>query len=262
MKPLTLLLLNASLVSAHWVTSTFIFNNQTTTPFEYVRAVSPNPSIPNSQIYDPNTDPDSADLICGRNASRGWLHPKVATVTAGDQVGFFVGVGLTSPPSMYHPGFASAWLSRVEDAGEGGLDGYQGEGGWYKIHQTAGRTSQSVDFEDPANKPYYDSLKALWGTFRSTSWNFTIPASTPAGKYLVRWEHIFPNPQDSQFYVNCAHVEIIGNKAGVEPDQEYKVKIPGVYTRGQEDVYFFSYDYGLKGSLDGFVPPKPDVWQG
>jgi hypothetical protein len=28
------------------------------------------------------------------------------------------------------------------------------------------------------------------------------------------------------------------------------------------DVYFSSYDYGFKGSLDGFVPPKPEVWMG
>ena len=28
------------------------------------------------------------------------------------------------------------------------------------------------------------------------------------------------------------------------------------------DVYFSTYDYGLKGNLDGFVPPKPDVFKG
>ncbi|KAK7184610.1 fungal cellulose binding domain-containing protein [Paraphaeosphaeria sporulosa] len=279
MKPLNVLFLNAGLTSAHCtslassipftqtnaspgVTSTFIFDNQTTTPFEYIRAVSPIPSSPSSHIYDPNTNPHSPDLICGRNASLGWSHPKVASVTAGDEVGFFVDVGLTVPPSMYHPGFASAWLSRMEGGSQGELDDYQGERGWYKIHQTAGRTSQSVNFDDPTNKPYYDATKALWGTFRSTSWTFTIPASTPPGKYLVRWEHIFPNPQDAQFYVNCAHVEVINDRTGVEPGEDYKVKIPGVYTRGQKDVYFSSYDYGLEGSLDGFVPPKPGVWQG
>ncbi|KAL5378576.1 hypothetical protein DPSP01_008986 [Paraphaeosphaeria sporulosa] len=194
MKPLNVLFLNAGLTSAHWVTSTFIFDNQTTTPFEYIRAVSPIPSSPSSHIYDPNTNPHSPDLICGRNASLGWSHPKVASVTAGDEVGFFVDVGLTVPPSMYHPGFASAWLSRMEGGSQGELDDYQGEsmstpacperarerliygvGGWYKIHQTAGRTSQSVNFDDPTNKPYYDATKALWGTFRSTSVGAFLP---------------------------------------------------------------------------------------
>lgn len=28
------------------------------------------------------------------------------------------------------------------------------------------------------------------------------------------------------------------------------------------DVYFSTYDYGLKGSLEGFVPPKPEVFKG
>jgi hypothetical protein len=149
MKALTLIVLNAGLGCAHCsylpihllpihtntnftslgVTSNFIFNDQITTPFEYIREVSPIASNPDSNIYDPQTYPDTADLICGRNASLGWSHPKVATVKAGDQVGFFVGVGIvTSPPSMYHPGFASAWLSRMKDGREGGLDGYQGEG--------------------------------------------------------------------------------------------------------------------------------------
>jgi hypothetical protein len=69
-------------------------------------------------------------------------------------------------------------------------------------------------------------------------WNFTIPATTPAGRYLVRWEHIFPNQQDAQFYVNCAHVEILNKETGVQPGQEHKVKIPGVYTRGQKGMSF------------------------
>jgi hypothetical protein len=50
----------------------------------------------------------------------------------------------------------------------------------------------------------------------------------------VRWEHIFPNAQDAQFYVNCAHVEVVNSGAAVEPKQEYNVKIPGVYVRGQK----------------------------
>ncbi|KAJ4303566.1 hypothetical protein N0V90_002465 [Kalmusia sp. IMI 367209] len=271
------------------VTSNFIFDNKITGEFEYVREISPYvdaTSDPELLISYPNYDPDSTDLICGRNASLGWSQTKVATVKAGDSVGFFVGRGISTPKAMYHPNFASAWLSKVED---GNLDAYKGDGDWYKIHQTAGRTSQSLDFNDPANKPRYDAMKALWGTYGVTSvsssffslsrilfclvdlsrtndvqtqWNFTIPATTPPGKYLVRWESIFPNVQDAQFYVNCAHVEIVNAGDAVQPGEAYKVKIPGLYIRGQKDVYFSSYDYGLKGSLDGFVPPKPEVWQG
>ncbi|CAI6334589.1 unnamed protein product [Periconia digitata] len=147
--------------------------------------------------------------------------------------------------------------------------------------QTRGPEAQSVDFTKEENKKLYDQMKALWGTFQAgsvsfhrppfpaslpllsgaTKWNFTIPASTPSGLYLVRFEQMFPNPQDAQFYVNCAHIEVVNDNGtpGALPDG---VKIPGVYTRGQKDVYFSTYDYGLKGSLDGYTTPAPEVWTG
>jgi hypothetical protein len=45
-------------------------------------------------------------------------------------VGFFVGRGITTPPNMYHPGFASAWLSKVES---GELDAYKGDGMYFPL---------------------------------------------------------------------------------------------------------------------------------
>ena len=68
----------------------------------------------------------------------------------------------------------------------------------------------------------------------SVQWNFTIPRTTPPGHYLIRWESIFPNTQDAQFYVNCAHVRIVNEGVAVEPEGKYLVKIPGVYVRGQK----------------------------
>lgn len=64
---------------------------------------------------------------------------------------------------MYHPGFASAWLSK---APTDNLDAYTGDGDWFKILSVTKRTEQSLDFSKPENAPYYDQLKALWGTFR------------------------------------------------------------------------------------------------
>lgn len=67
---------------------------------------------------------------------------------------------------MYHPGFASAWLSKspTDD-----LDSYTGDGDWFKILSVTGRTDQSLDFSDPENAIYYDPYKAPWGTFRVDS---------------------------------------------------------------------------------------------
>ncbi|KAF1979784.1 hypothetical protein BU23DRAFT_563168 [Bimuria novae-zelandiae CBS 107.79] len=205
-------------VRASGVTSNFIFDNRITGEFEYVREISPlnTPSTtdPETLLAFPNTNPDSTDLICGRNASTAWGNTKTATVAAGDSVGFFVGRGISyDPPNMYHPGFASAWLSKAED---GNLAAYKGDGKsssprlyiylqdprnsrassifievltcantgpWYKIHQTTNRTAQSVDFTDPVEKPYYDPIKSVWGVFRARS---VRPPPTPSSTLSLK----------------------------------------------------------------------------
>lgn len=67
---------------------------------------------------------------------------------------------------MYHPGFASAWLSKspVDDLGE-----YQGDGEWFKILSVTSRTEQSLDFTDPAYSQWNDPFKTPWGTFQLDS---------------------------------------------------------------------------------------------
>ena len=153
---------------------------------------------------------------------------------------------------MYHPGFASAWLSKAPGDD---VDAYKGDGDWFKILQVVGRTGQSANLSDPTIG--HDPAKIMWGTFNSDSvscvfspctlapfirgsglifvllqWNFTIPATTPPGKYLVRFEHIFPNVVDAQFYLACAHIEI--KNSGQVGTPGPLVKIPGVYQRGQK----------------------------
>jgi hypothetical protein len=60
--------------------------------------------------------------------------------------------------------------------------------------------------------------------------NFTIPASTPPGKYLLRIEQFLPTAtfNYTQWYVNCAHVNIIGSGGGSLEGYEY-AKFPGTY---------------------------------
>lgn len=49
--------------------------------------------------------------------------------------------------------------------------------------------------------------------------NFTIPAATPAGKYLLRVEHLNMANGNSykttEMYQSCAHVEIEGSGTGM-----------------------------------------------
>jgi hypothetical protein len=245
---------------AHYLFGRFILNGSWTETWEYIREVSPreNTSADLALVY-PNTEPLSTDIRCGRNASTSWSTVKTAQINAGDTVGFAAGepmLGGDFKPWMYHPGFASAWLSKSPSDD---LDTYTGDGDWFKILSVTGRTEQSVDFSDPVLAPFYDPFKAVWGTFRADSWNFTVPEATPPGKYLLRFEHIFPNEVDAQFYVNCAHVEIVNTNSAIGNPAPL-VKIPGVYERGQPDVYFFAYAPSF--NISTFVPPAPAVWSG
>lgn len=55
--------------------------------------ISPSASIsdPQTALVAPNTDPDSLDLVCGRNASVSWAPIKTAVIQAGDTIGFGIG---------------------------------------------------------------------------------------------------------------------------------------------------------------------------
>jgi hypothetical protein len=259
-----LVLVNST--SAHYFFGRLILDGKWTDTWSYIRQISPSPTVPNTDQHPgfafvaPNLDPNSLDVRCGRNASTLHSRVQVATVTAGDTVGFGVGEApLNESPYMYHPGFASAWLSRAPD---GDLDSYTGDGDWFKIFSFVMPSEQSRDWASPEWAPSRDAFKSLWGTFMLDSANFTIPATTPAGKYLLRYEHIFPNKEDAQYYVNCAHIEVLNSGTAGNPAP--LVKIPGVYRRGQPDVYFSTYDLALATNfnLSLFAPPQPEVWRG
>jgi hypothetical protein len=138
------------------------------------------------------------------------------------------------------------------------LENYEGDGDWFKILSVTGRTEQSLDFTDPEWAPWTDYYKGVWGTFhldsvshnlpltsgissiplpsislttRKRQYNFTIPVTTPPGKYLLRFEHVFPNEDNAQFFLNCAQIEVVNDGEVGTPGP--LAKLPGAYTRGQ-----------------------------
>jgi hypothetical protein len=255
---------------AHYFFDRLMVNNTWSEPWEYIRKISPqDPENPYPKTdYDyiiPVVDPSSLNLRCGRNASIAWSKPDVAVIRAGDTVGFSVNTTVGLPiegapimpwdrwPNLYHPGPATAWLSKAP----GSLDEYTGDGDWFKILSVVGRTSQS---EPPNDEMYW---KHQWGTYQAKSWNFTVPSATPPGDYLLRFEHIYPLPADSlqgsQFYANCAHVRILNPTSNVGAPGP-QVKIPGVYTFGQKEIYFFADVGNETYNIADFVEPKPEVW--
>jgi hypothetical protein len=58
--------------------------------------------------------------------------------------------------------------------------------------------------------------------------NFTIPKTTPPGRYLMRIESLYPTASSGfpQFYVNCALINIIGPGGGTPTGF---AKFPGTY---------------------------------
>ncbi|KAH7110100.1 glycoside hydrolase [Dendryphion nanum] len=256
--------------NAHYFFDRFMFNDTWSEPWEYIRKISPQGADINSPKTDydyiiPVVDPTSLDLRCGRNASTAWSSPQVAVIHAGDTVGFAVNTSVGLPivgapvmpwdrwPNLYHPGPATAWLS----AAPGALNEYTGDGDWFKILSVVGRTAQS---ETPNDEYYW---KHQWGTYQAKSWNFTIPATTPPGDYLLRFEHIYPLPVDSiqgsQYYANCAHVRVLNANANIGTPGPL-VKIPGVYTFGQKEIYFYADVGNETYDIRDFVEPKPAVW--
>ncbi|KAI0378479.1 glycoside hydrolase [Hypomontagnella monticulosa] len=246
--------------NAHYLFGRLILNNEWTKTWEYVREVSPEPGqMAGLALVWPNVFPETLDLRCGRNASVPFSPVKMATVQAGDRIGFAAGEpkAANEPrPSMYHPGFASAWLSKspTDD-----LMKYEGDGDWFKILSVTGRTEQSLDYSLPENQQWADRSEAIWGTFELDSYNFTIPKTTPPGKYLLRFEHVAPSKTQSQFYVNCAHIEIVNPSTEVGTPGPM-VKIPGIYKMGQPDVYFSYWENGF--NVTSWTGPKPEVWSG
>lgn len=119
--------------------------------------------------------------------------------------------------------------------------------------------------------------------------NFTIPLTTPPGKYLMRIENIFPenNSGYRQFYINCAFINIIGPGGGVPKGF---AKFPGTYKEedpgedsvvcecwGSSSQLTSSRRIGLLAprnqvALSGipreelrlleYKPPGPEVWTG
>jgi len=61
-------------------------------------------SSPPYGILNPQTDPTSPDLTCGRNATHAWNALKTATIRAGEKVGFAAGeLMLPAVSTMPHP---------------------------------------------------------------------------------------------------------------------------------------------------------------
>lgn len=94
--------------------------------------------------------------------------------------------------------------------------------------------------------------------------NFTIPKTTPPGKYLVRVEHfnISPYYNGTQQFINCAHVEVTGPGGGTPGPT---IKFPGGYDITDPGIWLpraMYQPYKPTDLLKNFKGAGPAIWTG
>jgi hypothetical protein len=245
MKASNLGLLSALLAqaAAHELFLQFIVNGTITNPWQYVRdvdaingwGVGEGDRAIEYYKMSPNMDPlDESTIRCGRNATKFGVTTDVATVEAGDEVGFAIktydDLGLT------HGGPVLAYLSKTD----GDLKTYAGDGDWFKIAEVG--SANATD----------------WKTTYMKEWRFNLPKTTPPGKYLLRVEQIWPTPSPSyvQFFTNCAQLDIAGTGGGIPGPL---VKFPGAYQLGGPGLVHTTESYS---DYRKYTMPGPPVWTG
>jgi hypothetical protein len=188
-------------------------------------------------------------VTCGRGAFPVYnaASIKTAKVLAGDDVGFQVS-GPFFPgdiaQTIYHDGPGQIFLSKLPENIKD-LNDYDGSGDFFKIGY-AGPISATQ-----------------WFLQDKFSMNATIPKTTPAGKYLLRIEQFLPSSQhgQSQWFVNCAHIEVVGNGGGTPGPF---VRFPNAYSQDDPSVWFREEGTtsGYPKDMMKYVEPKPKIWEG
>ncbi|KAF2180124.1 lytic polysaccharide monooxygenase [Zopfia rhizophila CBS 207.26] len=239
--------------SAHETFGNLVVNGTVTPKWKYVRDVAGEPYW----ATQPNVDPEYAKrypffdlfspwMTCGRDAYKSAMTTETASVIAGSELGMWVSNVWNSSNLIFHDGPGQVYMSRAPNDD---LEHYDGKGDWFKI-ATVGVKSDTA-----------------WQLRWTLGPNFTIPATTPPGHYLLRVEHFQPSrlTNTSQWYVNCAHINVIGPGGGMPTGSAkfpgaYDLEDPGIHVEDRMDM--ITPVQGVKIDLSGYVAPGPPVWKG
>ncbi|KAH6855627.1 glycosyl hydrolase family 61-domain-containing protein [Chaetomium sp. MPI-CAGE-AT-0009] len=251
-------------VSAHNVQGMLLVNGTESPEWKYVLDVGTQFYISPGQYragdqsakVEPIVGASDPNITCGRLAFDSAPRTETADILAGSEVGFRVstdGRGTRDPatgqnPVFWHPGPAQIYLSRAPNDD---LQSYRGDGDWFKIAYAG---------------PLDDQHWSIWP--KVSDFNFTIPKTTPPGKYLMRIEDIMPTTdlRYIQFYINCAFVNIIGPGGGTPTEfarfpGTYQDDDPGLLVPPNQDILAgIVEEKDMK--LMEYKPPGPAVWTG
>ncbi|KAF2439178.1 lytic polysaccharide monooxygenase [Karstenula rhodostoma CBS 690.94] len=241
--------------SAHYGFPYTVLNGIISKRWEYIR-----PST--TSMFGPNLDYSGASAMCGPNGTLPLFPVKTLEVAAGSTIGFGAAgqsrdIGDESKDMsdfkpdfwMYHAGPATAWLSKAPEGVE--LGEYTGDGKWFKIDVKPASDGQHWDYSS-------DAMVNIM--------NFTIPAATPPGKYLLRAEHLNMENGGSykttEMYQACAHVEITGTGTGKPGPVTH---FPGAFDAKDPGIWLpqaLWRPYQPMEELKNWQGAGPRVWQG
>lgn len=173
-------------------------------------------------------------IRCGYHAFESLGKTEITDVVAGEEVGFktissreVLGEGYSADHQEYRlPGPGSAWLSRAPNDD---LKSYHGDGDWFKIAYAGPKSNTEWKLYMKSSVCFIRCyLFALIQHADSLQYNFTIPKTTPPGKYLLRVEQFEPNTVlgSTKWHANCALVNIKGAGGGIPKGF---AKFPGEY---------------------------------
>jgi len=222
----SLLLLSASLASAHYTFPGLIFNGVTSADWTYVKMTT------NHYSHGPVTDVTSTDMRCYKDPTAAIA--STASVAAGSTVGFRVDT------SIIHPGPLLFYMAKVP-SGKTAAN-FEGDGQvWFKIYQNSATITSSA---------------ISWPSGQTTV-SVTIPKCIPNGDYLLRVEHIALHSAGSvggaQLYNACGQITVTGGgtKAGTP-----LVSFPGAYSASDPGLLINIY-WPIPTS---YTPPGPKVF--
>ncbi|KAF2111043.1 glycosyl hydrolase family 61-domain-containing protein [Lophiotrema nucula] len=244
---LTVLLLQVvQPVHGHYGFPVLLINDTATNWFEYVRPVAPDEL---DGMMFPINDWAGETQVCGINATHTGHLTKTAKVKAGSQLGMRAfrsyqreyedfNHPFTASDGIWHMGPGQIYMSKAP----GDIESYTGDGDWFKIAYIGYKPDGVGTFD--------------WLTYGKGEMNFTVPKTTPPGKYLVRAEHLYVNTQynETQQFIGCAQIEVTGPGGGtpgpfITFPGGYDLRDPGIM-RPQGQPY------------TEYKPPGPPVWQG
>lgn len=216
---------------AHWTYDRIIVNDQIIgEPWQYVRQHS------NGNNF--LSDVTSNDMRCNIDGLLSGGNTSTYPVNAGDKI------GLAIKDTFGHPGPQQVYISKAPaDVKE-----YDGSGDWAKIYTLSNCETKGCGTGDGIVK---------WATYRAQTFNFKLPADTPAGEYLLRAEglaiHAAQKSKGAQFYVACAQIKVTGNGTGLPGPT---IKIPGDYTANSTGILIPK----LWSQITNYTSPGPDLW--